>query len=44
MTRRLVPLRRIVREMEEQGEDPDVLFVDPDDVVEAEEDEDETDD
>ena len=38
MTRRLVPLRRIVEDTEGQGEDLDSLYVDPDDIVELEED------
>jgi len=37
MTRRLVPLRRLIQDSEEQGEDIDALYVDPDDIVELEE-------
>ncbi len=39
MTRRLVPLRRIIEDVEEQGRDPDDLYADPDDIAELEEDE-----
>jgi len=37
MTRRLVPLKRIVEEAEERGEDLDSLFIDRDDIVEIDE-------
>ena len=39
MTRRLVPLRRLIEDTEDQGDNPDALYVDPDDVVELEDDE-----
>jgi len=38
VTRRLVPLKRAIEEAEERGEDTDALFIDPDDIVELEED------
>ena len=37
MTKRLVPLRRLIRDAEELGDDPESLYVNPDDVVELEE-------
>ena len=37
MTRRLVPVKRMIEDAENQGLDLDELFVDPDDVVEIEE-------
>ncbi len=37
MTRRLVPLKRAVKDAEERGEDLDDLFIDPDDIVTLEE-------
>ena len=37
MTRRLVPLKRAIEDAEERGENPDDLFIDPDDIVELEE-------
>ena len=35
--RQLIPLRRLVEESEEQGENLDSLFIDRDDVVEIDE-------
>ena len=36
--RQLIPLRRVVEEAEERGEDLDSLFIDRDDIVEIDED------
>jgi len=36
--RQLIPLRRLVEEAEEQGDDLDSLFIDRDDIVEIDED------
>jgi hypothetical protein len=36
VTRQLVSLQQLVRDLEEHGEDPDGLYLDPDDVVELE--------
>ena len=41
MTRRLVRVHRVIDEAEEDGLDPDQLFVDPDDVIELEEEQEE---
>ena len=35
--RKLVPLRRLLEDIEAEGLDPDQVFVDPDDIVELEE-------
>ena len=37
MTRRLIPLKRAVKDAEERGEDLDDLFIDPDEIIELEE-------
>ena len=37
MARRLVSLKQLVRDLEEDGKDPADLYLDPDDVVELEE-------
>jgi hypothetical protein len=37
MTRKLVPMRRFLEDFEEGGEDPDTLYIDPDDIAEVEE-------
>lgn len=37
MTRRLVPLKKAIEDAEERGENLDDLFIDPDDIVELEE-------
>ncbi|MFC1983154.1 hypothetical protein ACFLV5_05180 [Chloroflexota bacterium] len=37
MTRRLVPLRRIIEDIEDQGGDPDALFANPNDIAELSE-------
>ena len=36
MVRRLIPLQQLIDEAQDQGEDPDTLFVDPDDVCSVE--------
>ena len=38
MSRRLVTIRKIVEDAEERGEDLDTIYVDPDDIVEIDED------
>ena len=38
MTRRLVPLKRLVEEAKDRGDDLDSLFIDRDDIVEIDED------
>ena len=38
MMRRLVPLKKAIKEAQERGEDLDDLFIDPDDIVEIDED------
>ncbi len=37
MARRLVSLRQLIRDLEADGEDPANLYLDPEDVVELEE-------
>jgi hypothetical protein len=37
MTRRLIPLKRAVKDAEERGDDLDDLFIDPDEIIELEE-------
>jgi len=39
--RKLVPLKRFLEDFEEGGDDADTLFIDPEDVVEIEEEDDE---
>lgn len=44
MPRQLVSLRQLIKDTEEQGNDPDDLYIDPDDVVELEENPDDSED
>lgn len=39
--RKLVPLKRFLEDFEEGGDDSDTLFIDPEDVVEIEDDQEE---
>ena len=41
MTRRLVRLSQLVRDVEDRGDDPAFIFIDPEDTVEIEEADDE---
>ena len=36
MSRKLISLRRMVQNMEDLGEDPDYVYIDPEDTVELE--------
>ena len=38
MAKRLVSVRRVIEDAEDEGQDPSQLFINPDDIVELEED------